>query len=400
MNLPLSVAKLSETDIENVIRTLKSGMLTMGEGVKSFEKKMAQYLNVNHFIMVNSGSSANLLIFEYLLRPSSGSGLLKPGDGVLVPAIAWPTTIWPIIQLGLVPVFVDVSLETLTLDLERAEQVINDSPIEIKAIFPIHVLGYAIDHALLSEFSKKHKLILINDVCESLGAWRNGIHAGCVGIASSYSFYFSHHITTMEGGGIATDSLEMANDLRAMRSHGWSRDRSDSKEWTEGLDAPTSKFQFITTGYNVRPTEIQAVIGLNQVSHIDEYVQARSNLAFAVSNLLKGSKIELVGNEHISLEQKPRHSWMMLPLKVNSTKNDKVRIQEFLEENGVETRPVLTGNFLRQPVMRHKFNFGKPEDFPNADWISEHCFLIGAHQDYADNQINYLMEVLKKAAEI
>lgn len=400
MHLPLSVARLSETDIQNVIGTLKSGKLTMGKNVRSFETEMARYLNVDHFIMVNSGSSANLLIFEYMLRPSSGSALLKPGDGVLVPAIAWPTTIWPIIQLGLVPVFVDVSLETLTLDLARAEQIIHESPVEIKAIFPIHALGYAIDHNLLSDFAKKYSLTLINDVCESLGAWKHGVHAGCTGIASSYSFYFSHHITTMEGGGIATNSLEIANDLRAMRSHGWSRDRSDSKDWANGLDAPASKFQFITTGYNVRPTEIQAAIGLNQVSHIDEYVQTRSKLAYSVSNLLRDSKIELIGSEYISLEQKPRHSWMMLPLRVSSAKNDKARIQEFLEANGVETRPVLTGNFLRQPAMRRNFNYGNPEDFPNADWISDHCFLIGAHQDYSDSQISYLLEVLKKATKI
>jgi CDP-6-deoxy-D-xylo-4-hexulose-3-dehydrase len=229
MRVPLAVVGLGRTEIQAAIEVFESGNLTMGEQVRTFESLMASFLGADHFIMVNSGSSANLLIFEYLLRPSSGKPLLKTGDGVLVPAIAWPTTIWPIIQLGLIPVFVDVNRDTFDINLESARNAISLSSVPVKAIFPIHPLGYAINPRELSSFSKEFSLVLVNDVCESLGSWSEGLHAGMEGLAASFSFYFSHHITTMEGGGIATNSLEIADDLRSMRSHGWSRDRIDGK---------------------------------------------------------------------------------------------------------------------------------------------------------------------------
>jgi CDP-6-deoxy-D-xylo-4-hexulose-3-dehydrase len=205
----------------------------MGSEVKKFEKLMCEYLKVKHFVMVNSGSSANLLMFEALLRPTKSKPRLHLGDGILVPAIAWPTTIWPIIQLGLVPIFVDIDPKTLAIDLIKAQDLIDSTKIPVAGIFPIHPLGFAIPPSHLKKFIEKNNLLLINDTCESLGSWNEDLHAGTFGTAGSFSFYFSHHITTMEGGGIATDDDEYADDLRSMRSHGWSRDRSDALEWNK-----------------------------------------------------------------------------------------------------------------------------------------------------------------------
>ena len=241
----------------------------MGDKVREFEENLARYLGVDHFVMVNSGSSANLLVFESLLRPSRGNPRLQNGDGVLVPSVAWPTTIWPIIQLGLVPIFVDVNRDTLEIDLEKAALCMEKTQVPIRAIFPIHPLGFGINHKDLELFAKQYSLILLNDVCESLGSWNSGIHAGTTGLAATFSFYFSNHITTMEGGGIATNDSMLANDLRSMRAHGWSRDRSDSSDWNANLNKSDAKFRFITTGYNFRPTEVQAAIGISQISRID-----------------------------------------------------------------------------------------------------------------------------------
>jgi CDP-6-deoxy-D-xylo-4-hexulose-3-dehydrase len=366
MRVPLAVVGLNESDIENVVSVLRSGKLTMGDKVAEFEIAMADYLNVDHFIMVNSGSSANLLIFESLLRPLNGAPRLENGDGVLVPAIAWPTSIWPIIQLGLVPIFVDVDRDTFGLDLDSASDAIAKSKIPVKAIFPIHPLGYAIDQDKLSSFAHLNSLILVSDVCESLGSWNRGLHAGMSGIAASFSFYFSHHITTMEGGGIATNDSEMADDFRSMRSHGWSRDRLIPMNNDIELSAPESKFQF-----------------------------AR------VSNSIKNTPLTLVVDKKITKNlNSENHSWMMIPICVNADVISKEKVQDFLEDNGVETRPVLTGNFLDQPVMKKLSGYVSDVSLDNANWVAKNCFLIGAHHDYTEQQINHLTQVLSMTRSI
>lgn len=401
MRVPLAVVGLGRTEIQAAIKVFESGNLTMGEQVRTFESLMASFLGADHFVMVNSGSSANLLMFEYLLRPSSGEPLLIAGDGVLVPAIAWPTTVWPIIQLGLIPVFVDVNRDTFDINLESARKAISLSKAPVKAIFPIHPLGYAINPYELRSFAKEFSLVLLNDVCESLGSWSEGMHAGMEGLAASFSFYFSHHITTMEGGGIATNSLEIADDLKSMRSHGWSRDRSDGKILTQGLTAPDSKFRFFTSGYNVRPTEIQAAIGINQIAKIHDYVSRRREIARKVAEAVKNTPLKIMGGVDFSNSKTTYgHSWMMIALAVDSGLETKLRIQEFFEQNGVETRPVLTGNILHQPAMKNTQCFIRDVSLKNTDWVAEHCFLIGAHHEYTEDQINHLIKTITKVSNL
>ena len=404
MRVPLASSGLRKSDIHAVIRVLESGNLTMGAEVKNFEAKMSKYLGVKHFVMVNSGSSANLLMIEALLRPAVSRPKLNPGDSVLVPAIAWPTTIWPLIQLGLNPLFVDVDPETLALDLAAAQNLIESSRIPVKGIFPIHPLGYAIPPSPLSEFVLKNDLVLINDVCESLGSWSEGKHAGTSGIASSFSFYFSHHITTMEGGGIATDDDSFADDLRSMRSHGWSRDRSDVGKWNSDVSTNDSKFLFVSTGYNVRPMEIQAAIGSLQIDEIDTFVSRRREIARRVSETLAGTELSVIGQKTLMSEKIMKtNSWMLIPIKIHG-KNVEARkkaILNLLEKLEIETRPVLTGNFLSQPaiqrITRHAVD---PKSFKAAADITNTAFLVGAHHDLTDDQINFLCESLKVASAI
>lgn len=404
MRVPLASSGLRKSDIDAVIRVLESGNLTMGAEVKNFEFKMSKYLGVKHFVMVNSGSSANLLMIEALLRPAVSRPKLNPGDSVLVPAIAWPTTIWPLIQLGLNPLFVDVDPETLALDLNAAQDLIESSRIPVKGIFPIHPLGYAIPPSALSEFVLKNDLVLINDVCESLGSWSEGKHAGTSGIASSFSFYFSHHITTMEGGGIATDDDSFADDLRSMRSHGWSRDRSDVGNWNLNVSNNDSKFLFVSTGYNVRPMEIQAAIGSLQIDVIDTFVSRRREIARRVSEALAGTELSVIGQRTLLSEKAMKmHSWMLIPIKIHGSNIEarKKVILSSLEKLEIETRPVLTGNFLSQPaiqrITRHAVD---PSSFKVATDITNSAFLVGAHHDLTDDQINFLCESLKVASTI
>ena len=402
MRVPLASSGLRDSDIALVNKVLCSGNLTMGAEVKTFEKMMCEYLKVKHFVMVNSGSSANLLMLESLLRPTKSKPKLHPGDGILVPAVAWPTTIWPVIQLGLIPIFVDVDPKTLALDLTKAQELIDTARIPVAGLFPIHPLGHAIPPSMLDEFAKKNDLILISDVCESLGSWSEGLHAGTSGIAGSFSFYFSHHITTMEGGGVATNDSELADDLRSMRSHGWSRDRSDVKEWTAQISNNDSKFLFVSTGYNVRPMEIQAVIGSSQIKDLSNFVNRRRSIARKVFESLAGTELSVIGAESLLEDgDEQSNSWMLIPIYV-SGQNASLRknsIVEALESKQIETRPVLTGNFLAQPAIQRITKYAiESKSFSVAQDITDKAFLVGAHHDLSNEQISFLCQSLRELA--
>jgi len=402
MKISLASTGLRSEDIVAAVEVLNSGNLTMGKRVRDFEHSMADYLNVNHFIMMNSGSSANLAMFEALLRPTNGKPHLETGDLVLVPVIAWPTTIWPVLQLGLKPIFIDVDLETFAIDLVKAQEFINQSIAPVRAIFPIHPLGRAIDPNELQSFIAKNDLILINDVCESLGSWTGVQAAGTTGLGGSFSFYFSHHITTMEGGGVATNDLAFADDLRSIRSHGWSRDRSDAISWQQNLSNNDTKFLFVSTGYNIRPMEIQAAIGISQLKDLDKFILARRAIARQIHKCIDGTGIRLVGASTLANEQDAKsHSWMLMPIQVVGANPGprKLRIIHELEALGIETRPVLTGNFLSQPAMQR---IGKDlphfSEFESANAISESTFLVSGHHDLNHAEIDYLSESLSAVA--
>ena len=399
MRIPLASSGLRQKDIDQLNIVLNSGKLTMGEEVKKFENLMAKYLGVNHFVMMNSGSSANLAMLEALMRPTKSSPILAPGDGVLVPAIAWPTTIWPLVQLGLKPIFVDVDFENVAMDLVQAQKILNTHKGSVKAIFPIHPLGYTISHRDLLTFSEKNNLILINDVCESLGSRFDNVHAGTSGYGGSFSFYFSHHITTMEGGGVATNFDEYADDLRSIRSHGWSRDRQDVTTWTGEVSHNDAKFLFVSTGFNIRPMEIQAAVGISQLADVETFIEKRRSIADRVFRGIKNSGLSLHGNEYLNPTLRKSHSWMLLPIHiVNSGESRREGILRSLEKMQVETRPVLTGNFLSQPAIR-RLNIGNqnPSDFPIANRITKQSFMVGAHHDLSDEQVNYLVKSLIRA---
>lgn len=397
--MPLASSGLEPEDINAVIETLHSNALTMGERVRAFEKEMSRYLGAEHFVMVNSGSSANLAIIEALLRPTKGEPRLRPGDGILVPAIAWPTTIWPIIQLGLRPVFVDIDPETITIDLEAAEKVMRNSDFDICGIFPIHPLGRAMDPAALQSFCEAHSLVLVSDVCEALGSWRGGIHAGMSSLAASFSFYFSHHITTMEGGGVATNDQAVADDLRSIRSHGWSRDRSDAKQWAETTNDINSRFLFVSTGYNIRPMEIQAALGLGQIKRIDDYINRRRYIANNVNNALKNSELRLMGSDTL-IEDPKSHSWMLLPIRAKSPVAARKTL-EFLEQAGIETRPILTGNFTAQPSLQRILGTNlNPRDFVQADYVTATSFMVGCHHHFTEDQVAHLADSLCHASSL
>ena len=205
----------------------------------------------------------------------------------------------------------------------------------------------------------------------------------------------------MEGGGVGTNDDAFADDLRAIRSHGWSRDRSDVLDWTSGVSLTDSKFLFVTTGYNIRPMEIQAAIGINQIADIDFFVSKRRSIALRVHSALKGTNLEVIDGGAFTTDVKS-HSWMLIPIRVlgEDSKEKKHEILKYLENLGIETRPVLTGNFLAQPSMNRIDGDHPPAaDFKAATEITENCFLVGAHHDLTDEQVDFLAKSLRICAE-
>ena len=398
MRVPLASNGLTNRQIADAIEVLESGDLTMGRRVAQFEQAMAQYVGAKHFVMMNSGSSANLALVESLLRPASGNPELSRGDEVLVPAIAWPTTVWPLVQLGLVPTFVDVDEGTLAIDLVAAEKAVESSP-RVRGMFPIHPLGFGIEAHKLGAFCEKHNLVLINDVCESLGSFPSGKHAGSSGLGSTFSFYFSHHITTMEGGGVATNHDSVADNLRSIRSHGWSRDRSDREEWDSKSLVSDKHFNFVSAGYNLRPMEIQAAMGISELTALDSYIARRREIAKAVSGAISSIGLGVIGGDTFGDRQGIGHSWMHIPIRLEDSRYSAADLRRELSRRGVENRPVLTGNFLRQPVASSYLRgSGRPDQFPAADRIASNAFLVSSHHSLSDAQVNYMCEALVESA--
>lgn len=379
---PLAASTFGDEEIFVAKQVLDSKQLTMGEKVRQFEKEFANWVGAKHALMVNSGSSANLLMVEACLRRSKTNPPLKRGDEVLVPALAWPTTVWPLAQLGLVPVYVDVDPKTLAIDLQSAKSVLTP---KTKGMFLIHVLGQAADMNKITKFCKENGITLLEDTCESLGAYFNEKHTGTMGLMGSYSCFFSHHISTMEGGLIVTNDSDLYDDLKSMRAHGWIRDRSDKEEWLEKYPEIDSRFFFVLPGYNVRPTEIQGAIGSVQLKKLESMLIKREELAAKINAIVSKNIpwLELIGAEHLSSthnhKQQRRNSWMNLPFRVKSNAPISLKkAKETLESHGIETRPIIAGNLARHPA--NKFCETKSaSSLKECDRLLQEGFMLGCH---------------------
>jgi len=395
---PLATDNFGAEDIQAAIDVLQSGQYTMGQRVQAFEQALADWLGVKQTIMVNSGSSANLLLVDSLLRRLNPSKApLKMGDEVLVPALAWPTTVWPLIQLGLKPVFVDIDPKSLALSLDSATEVL--SP-KVRGLFLIHVLGYACDMSPYVNFCRKHDLVLLEDCCESFGAFEQGQHVGTFGHGGSLSHFFSHHLTTIEGGSLITNDDELADDFRSIRAHGWIRERKDKEKFEGQYPGIDPRFLFVLPGYNVRPTEIQAAIGLVQLKKIDSFIEKRNKIAVRVIGLVEKFTpwIQIPGKDHafvnLTERKKRKHSWMCIPLVLNKAAPVSLDVvKNILAENGVETRAIIAGNLTRHPAIK-LVDYRASGNLQNADALLEQGFMIGCSPSLEAN-----FNTLEKAFE-
>lgn len=376
-------------DILKMVETLLTGKFTMGEQVEKFEKMFAEYIGVKYAVMVNSGSSANLLALAAITNYQCSNKLL-PGDEVLVPVVCWSTSVFPIIQNGLIPIFVDVDPTTLNVDLKDLEKKITP---KTKAMVLVHVLGNCANMNQLMEIVNQHKLILIEDTCESLGSSYNQQYLGTFGDIGTYSFYYSHHITTAEGGCVVTNNDEYYELIKSLRAHGWSRSLKNKEEIQQKHPDLDARFTFVNLGYNLRPMEIQATMGISQLQKL----QTKNN-----NRKINYHKIKE------KIQSDSRGKFLSFPVQTELADAvwfgiilflqeglDLSNYLEYLSKQGVENRPIVTGNMIRQPVIKDLYPQLKPEDFPGAEECHFRGLFIGLSCNLmSDESIEELVNII------
>lgn len=364
----------------------RSSKLSFGDYCQKFEKKFAKYQGRKYCVFVNSGSSANLALVQALLNRKK----LKKGDKVGVSALTWSTNVMPLIQLGLEPVPVDVDLLTLNVSSKTLLKKIKKH--KIKMLFLTNLLGFCSDIDEIQRICKKEKIILVEDNCESLGTVYKGKKLGNFGLASTFSFYVGHHMSTIEGGAILTDNLELANQLRIVRAHGWDRNltlRRQEKMRNKFKVNSTfySRYTFYDLGYNLRPTEINGYIGFHQVQYLNNIVEKRKKnfLYFSKKIYAQTDKYYPIAHSHIDVV-----SNFAVPI-ICKTKKIRDELVKKCDKK-VEIRPIVGGDISAQPFFSKYFPVSRKEN-PNASIVHEQGLYFGNNPDLTQNEKNKIINI-------
>jgi len=388
---PLSTLQYDADDIMNSLDTLVKGWPTIGPKVKEVENKIEKYLKVKNAIMLNSGGSANYLIL-YLLTSvyAKKKDKLNPGDEVITPAVTWSTTVGPILQNNLTPVFIDVNLGTYDLNADLIEKSISK---KTKAIMLVNPLGYVCDMDKIKKLCSKYNLILIEDNCESIGAKYKKKFSGSFGKFASLSLYQSHHISSVEGGFILTQDDYYADILRSMRANGWLREitnKKTRKDFIEKNKHINKSFLFTHIGFNFKPTDFAAALVTNQIDKLDSFIRKREYAANKLINGLEKFSDFLVLPKNNS--KKVKNSWFTFPIVVK--KNiyfSKKEIENFLNKSNIDTRPIIAGNIVRQPFLK-LFKYRKG-NLANSDTVMNHGFFLGLHHKLNNSNLSFILDV-------
>lgn len=384
----LASSSWGQEEIDAMQRVIASGMFTMGESVRKFEADFAQKFGVKHALMVGSGSAANLVgvaaLFYTKARP------LKRGDEVIVPAISWSTTYYPLQQYGLRLRFVDVELDTLNIDVAKLEAALTP---KTRMVVAVSILGNPCALDTLRAFCDKHGLYLFEDNCESMGATLNGKQCGTFGDIGTFSSFFSHHISTMEGGVLVTDNTEIYHVARSMRAHGWTRDLPpDTKIFERRDDDFFEAYRFILPGYNARPLELSGAIGIEQLKKLDGMIEVRRKNAKLFADRLKDDERFIIQREN------GKSSWFAFTVILNpSLEIDRRKIMAALKDADIGYRIITGGNFLRHDVIKY-FDYDCVSEIKNADIAHDRGFFVGNHPRDLSPQIERFCEVLDRAA--
>tara|TARA_B100000989_G_C19530746_1_gene469659 strand:+ start:2059 stop:3210 length:1152 start_codon:yes stop_codon:yes gene_type:complete len=373
---------IDNNDIDRLIEWLRTyPRLTKGSVTEQLEAKWAKESGTKYSVFCNSGSSANLLMLQVLLE----TGRLTQGDSVVVPGLAWATDLAPVIQLGLNPIICDVNLQDLSADLEDLEDIFKS--LKPKALILVSVLGLVPDMTELVKLCEKHDVTLLEDACESMASKHQGQRLGTFGLMSSFSTYFGHHISTIEGGFVCTDDFEMYEILKAVRSHGWARDLSEQtrnklkKKWK--VSEFDSLYTFYYSGFNVRSTDLQAFVGLSQVDKLmPTSVVRNKNYTLYQQN---------IKNNYWSPVTRPGDfiSNFAYPI-IHPNRNE---IVEKLQEKKVEVRPLICGSMVSQPFYKKKF---KHRELKNCNIVDKFGMYIPNHPKMTPEDIIFVSQIINK----
>jgi CDP-4-dehydro-6-deoxyglucose reductase, E1 len=384
---PLATSSWDQEELAAIQGTIARDYYTMGPSVAKFEAEFARWAGSRYCVMVNSGSSANLLMVGALrFRKESP---LMPGDEILVPAVSWATSYYPFTQYGLKLRFVDIDLDTLNYDLERLGDALTP---RTRAVLAVNLLGNPNDFDRLRSLLSGRNILLLEDNCESMGALYQGRQAGTFGVMGTFSTFFSHHMSTMEGGLILTDDRELYELLLCLRAHGWTRQLPDENlvSGRKSEDPFEELFKFVLPGYNVRPLEMEAAIGSEQLRKLPGFVDQRRKNAGLFQALFRD-------HEHFRIQQEiGASSWFGFSLILRESSPLARRdVVSRLQANGIECRPIVGGNFTKNPVMRwldHTIH----RDLRNADQLDQRGLFVGNQEIPLDTQITHLAEVLSQ----
>jgi CDP-6-deoxy-D-xylo-4-hexulose-3-dehydrase len=378
-----------DEELEAIRRVCRSDRYTMGEEVKRFEEAFAEKFGMAHAVMVNSGSSANLVGVAALCYKRERP--LQRGDEVIVPAISWATTYHPLQQYGLRLRFVDIDLRTLNLDATQLEAALTP---RTRMVVAVSILGNPAPLDAVRAFCDAHGLYFFEDNCESMGASLHGKPCGTFGDVNTFSTFYSHHISTMEGGLLLTNDTEIAHLSRAIRNHGWARDLpADSPINTGQHDDPFFEaYRFMLPGYNVRPLEVCGAVGREQLKKLDRMVETRRRNAAVFANLFEHDDRFLIQHEN------GRSSWFSFTLVLNPQLNlDRARIMDALRTADIGFRMITGGCFLRHEAIKY-FDYETVGEIVNANIAHDRGFFVGNHPRDLSAEIHRLREVLDVAA--
>lgn len=384
MNYELAYSTFGEEEKEAMYKVIQSDMFSMGKNVNAFEKEFASFFGKDYAVMVNSGSSANLVGVASLFFKEDKP--LKRGDEVIVPCISWATTFYPLQQYGLKLKFVDIELETLNYDIAELKKAVSD---KTRMIVTVSVLGNPNYYDEIEKICEENDIILFDDNCESMGAKYNGKYTGTSGLVNTYSTFFSHHISTMEGGLILTDDYEIYCLCKSLRNHGWTRDQDDESGIFERKDDDFFEaYRFILPGYNVRPGELQGALGLEQIKKLPDMLEKRRQNAKYFQEKFKGDE------RFIIQEEVGQSSWFAFTMIINP--NSTVKREEVfkaLKDAKIGYRIITGGNFLEHDVIKY-FDY-EVTKMDNASYAHNYGFFVGNSPIDMTKEIDLLEKTLK-----
>jgi CDP-6-deoxy-D-xylo-4-hexulose-3-dehydrase len=356
---------------------------TYGEKVEEFEQKWNKWLGSKYSLFVSSGSTANFLLVAAIKEKYN----LKDGDKVLVPSCTWVTNVGPIIQLGLQPIFCDINFTNFSFDYENLSYIKRQHP-DIKMIFVTHLLGFAADNKIYKKFFPD--AIIIDDVCESHGArFLNGEKVGEDSLGATFSFYFGHHMTTIEGGMVSTNDRELYDLMKMKRSHGLARESVDFEKWARKYPNIQKSFLFVTDGYNFRNHEICAVLGISQLKRLNRMIKIRKKNYKRFYSIMHSYK-DLAQPVSIDFN----NSSFCFPIICHEKEYRDILVRK-LSERGIEYRPIVSGNLLTHPFLK-EYSICSPKKFNNVDKLNEHGLYLGNSHFVGKKQMKVLEEIFKE----